>query len=458
VDAAVAAALALGVVEPAASGLGGMAAMLVHRASKRSTVAITGPCLVPRPAVSSGTVDGRPRRGYTTIALPTNPAVLGHALRRFGTLNRPTVLAPAIGLADEGYAVTPLENRLAAAYIRSLQGGSACRFILGPDRAPLRPGEIRRQPELAWTLRRLAYSGFEDFYVGLVGSLVLKDMERNGGLLGPGDLEDIPWPLEERPLRGAFGGQVVLTAPFPDEGPALVGMLARWDEMSPFGIDPDSPEAAVLLARIIRRLASGDRDDGSHLCVMDRSGNVVSLTQSIGRPFGAASAAHELGFLYNNYVRTSRAAGRRRAASHGPWIPARCSAAPTILLGPGMQRLAVGSSASGGPSSAIFQVLVRLRTQDPFTAVMAPRLHCTPRGRIYVETDRFPPAALERLRRSGFTIRRRKPWSHRSGATNLALFDGETYRGIADPRRDGAAEGPRKKPELPRPESVASSF
>ena len=89
---------------------------------------------------------------------------------------------------------------------------------------------------------------------------------------------------------------------------------------------------------------------------------------------------------------------------------------------------------------------------------MAPRLHCTPRGRIHVETDRYPPSGLAELERSGFSVRRREPWSLKSGGMHLALFDGEIYRGVADPRRDGVAAGPVKKPELPRPESVSTSF
>lgn len=499
VDGAVASALALGVVEPSGSGLGGMAMMLVHLAGSGRTLAIEGPCRAPSSATPELVAAGPRRRGYRAVAVPSNPAVLGWALERYGRLSRQEVLAPAITLAEDGYAVTPLDARLAREYIRPLRAGNAARLVLGPDGNLAEAGAVRRQPELAGTLERLATSGFEDFYTGRVGEAIVKDMERNGGFIRRRDLEEIPWPVETEPLEGSFDGMQVRTLHPPGGGTALVEMLHIHDEIVASGLDPDPDEAAVLMAAIIRRarldrrrfpsgLASEEGTDGlpltsrehaaraaseilefiadrgapvrsrheamrdsaggetTHVCVMDARGNVASLTQSIERSFGAAVATPGLGFLYNGYMRTFKVKSRNHPFTLRPGAAARSNASPTILLGPDGRRIAVGSTGSERMGSSIFQVLVQLRARDPFSAVSAPRLHCTPEGQVFLEADRFSPATLLALEDRGFTLSAWDAWSFKAGGLQLAITDGSHFRGVAEPRRDGAAAGPRTQP------------
>ncbi|MBU1742907.1 MAG: gamma-glutamyltransferase family protein, partial [Proteobacteria bacterium] len=95
-------------------------------------------------------------------------------------------------------------------------------------------------------------------------------------------------------------------------------------------------------------------------------------------------------------------------------------------------------------TSAIVQVLLRLGSHAPLEAVSAPRLHCSVRGRVSLEAARFrddiPPALAKR----GFTVDVRDPHSFYLGCVQMVMRDKDTFIGVADPRRDGSAAGPKK--------------
>jgi len=109
VDAAVAAAFALGVCEPAASGLGGQTMMLIHIARSRRTFALDGSSRAPNRTSLRELSHEQRHHGYVATTVPSTPAVLQYALERYGTLPVSEVLGPAIQLADNGYQVTELQ-------------------------------------------------------------------------------------------------------------------------------------------------------------------------------------------------------------------------------------------------------------------------------------------------------------------------------------------------------------
>ncbi len=500
-DAAVATSLALGVVETAASGLGGMAMAVIHQAAGARTFTLESPCRAPGSARPEDyRHEGKPRRGYRAVAVPAAPALLAHLVKRWGTLPLETIMAPAIEMAEGGYPVTRQESHLALEYIRPLTSNSGGAVVLGPDGRPPEPGSTRRQPVLARTLRRLASAGIDDFYRGQVAREIVRDMEAGGGLVRAGDLASMPRPLESEPLQGTFRGMQVHAPGPPGGGVTLLEMLQVLDRLMPEDLDPDSPRAAVLFASVIRRArfdrrlypdgVSGRRErrgpalwsrawsraaaiavgaeilqDGrrappappprehagegetSHVCVMDRHGNVVSLTQSIERSFGAAVATPGLGFLYNGYMRTFKVHRTGHPHYMRPGAPARSNATPTLLLGPGDRRIAVGSTGSERMASGILQVLARLRRQDPFTAVASPRLHASPDGEVLLEAGRFPQGVMEALRARGFALEAWDDWSFKTGGLNLAVYDGKLFHGVGEPRRDAAAHGPVEEPD-----------
>ncbi|UCB52980.1 MAG: gamma-glutamyltransferase [Candidatus Zixiibacteriota bacterium] len=130
VDAAVAAALALGVCEPSASGLGGQTMMLIHLARFRRTIALDGSSRAPHRATpGSVSKEGR-RRGYRATTVPGTPRTLAYALKQYGTLPWAQVLQPAIRLAQVGIKTTELQRALQRRAYRHLVEGTAANSFL----------------------------------------------------------------------------------------------------------------------------------------------------------------------------------------------------------------------------------------------------------------------------------------------------------------------------------------
>lgn len=506
VDAAVATSLALGVAEPAGSGLGGMSMMMIHFADAQKTIILEGPCRAPRkatPAKFFELVDqyrshfsdkaaslneeelaGVVRKsGYPAIAVPTNPAVLGYALEKFGSLPRQQIMEPAIDLAQNGYVITPLQSRLLEEYRGAIRKGNIAGLLLKDSQAAPAAGTLWKQPELARTLTRLSTSGFEDFYTGAISREIIADMQKNSGFINQDDLQNIPWPKESAPLLARFRNWDLHTMPPPGGGVVLVEMLNLFEELASPGLDPDSPEAGLLFATIIRQarrdrrvynlgeftrsgkkapdLASKDyaqaiakklREelDGcgetTHFNAIDRFGNIVSMTQSIERSYGAKVATPELGFLYNGFMKGFKLRSKTHPHYLRPGAVSRSNACPTLILQDGKPLYTIGSTGSERMVSGIFQVLVRLLSQSPFEAVAAPRLHCTPERQVFVEAGRCKQEALDLLEQQGFTCNRYDDWSFSVGGLHLAGIHPEGYWGVAEPRRDGAALGPQEEP------------
>jgi gamma-glutamyltranspeptidase/glutathione hydrolase len=479
-DAAVAAAFALGVCEPAASGLGGQTMMLVHDAATRRTVALDGSSRAPNRATPEFLSRAERRRGYCATTVPSTPAVLRYALETYGRLKLKRVLEPAIRFAEEGIDVTLLHYALAKRELKHLRAHSAAQFYLREGGKLYTAGSRFKQPVLAETLRRLAARGIRDFYDGQIAQLIHEDMQRNGGVLHLDDLAQVPRPIERKPIAGRFEGCRVFTFPPPGAGRTLVEMLNIYQELPPALQNLDTPKGAVVLAEIIRR-ASLDRQDRpfdpsffpqvseerilkadyaelvarqivkqarghgetTHVSVMDRDNNVVSLTQSIERVYGACVATPELGFLYNNYM----TAFEYKDISHPyylrpnavPWA----SVAPTIVFRGRKPWLVLGSPGSERITSSIFQVLVNLQYLPPLAAVDAPRLHCSLDRKVSLEASRMRDDIPATLERAGYKLDPRDPYSFYMGCVQLVMRDRDEFIGVADPRRDGSAGGPQ---------------
>ncbi len=480
VDAAVATAFALGVCEPQASGLGGQTAMLIHVAEPRRTFALDGSSRAPNRVVPGSLKKSQRRHGYVATTVPATPACLGYALRTYGTMPLADILEPSIALAADGFAWSTLQRDLSARERKQLKSGNAHTLFLRDGSRPFRAGDTVRQPYLARTLRRLADHGVEDFYAGKIAAEIVADMEANGGLIHMDDLARIPWPVERKRISTKFQNLRVVTFPPPGAGGVLVEMLRLLEEFPVKLWDPHDVRGALLLVEVMQRAAlhrqdrpfdptyygqtedrrvdSADypqriarrirkqlktRGETTHLSVMDRSGNVVSLTQSIEGVFGSGVLTPSLGFLYNNYM----LAFEDTEISHPyylrpnavPWA----SVAPTIVFKGSRPWVALGSPGSDRIVTAIFQVLVRVVTgSDPFEAVAAPRLHCSTESKVSIESPRFRddvPAELERL---GHIIDHRDDFSFYLGCVQMAIRERDGFIGVADPRRDGSAKGP----------------
>ena len=487
IDAAVAAAFALGVAEPAASGLGGQTMMLIHIADSRQTIALDGSSRAPNRATPElFQAKANRLRGHVATTVPSTPAVLDYALRKFGKLQLSYVLRAAIELAEKGYEVSRLQNSLTQRELKHLKANTAGPLFLKLGSRPYPTGAKFRQPVLAATLRRLAEVGVEDFYRGRIAELIHEDMQVNDGLVQLDDLAQVPWPVERRPLPCRYQNLRLLTFPPPGAGRTLVEMLHILENIPERLRDPDTPRGAVVLAEVIRQAFLDRRDrpfdptyyqqiadktmlsvdyasrvasrirrrlktkttlpkssgETTHLSVMDRDGNAVALTQSIERVYGSFAASPELGFLYNNYM----SAFDYDDISHPyylrpnavPWA----SVAPTIVFRGRRPWLVIGSPGSERITPSILQVLLRLGKQSAYDAVAAPRLHCALDGTVSLEASRMRSDIPKRLAEKGFVIRERDPYSFYLGCVQLVMRERDTFIGVADPRRDGAAGGP----------------
>lgn len=493
VDAACAAALALGVCEPQASGLGGQTMMLIGTPKK--ILALDGSSRAPSLA-NVGVLDKASRSlGHCATTVPSTPATLWYVNKHYGNLPWKEVIQPAISIAENGYTITELQHRLQQGKLgnfKSTTSRSGAHYFLKNGK-PYNVGDTFRQPHLAALLKRLAEKGIEEFYLGDVARQIDADMRKNGGLLRYDDLALIPWPIVRNPLRRKFRNLAVYSMPPPCAGRTLLFTLMMLNAISPKHLYQDERKKALLLGEIFRKalLERSDRPfnpnfypqveekemlnrkyvhrsilditratkihmpiletedelsgETTHLAVIDRDGVTVSLTQSIERTYGSMAVAEGLGFLYNSYMvdyeysRPSHPFYLRPNAI--PWA----TVAPSIIMHEKNVWLAVGSPGSERIFSSIAQFLMHIvdEEQSLYEAVVAPRLHCSLGGRVSLETDRFSQEIRDFFVDKGYRIDDRPAYSFYLGAIHAVLkkHDGTGFQGVADVRRDGTAEG-----------------
>ncbi|MDF1543675.1 MAG: gamma-glutamyltransferase family protein [bacterium] len=475
IDAAVAASLALGVCEPAASGLGGQTFMIVHMARTRRTFVLDGSSFAPHRVVPGKLTPDDRRRGYKATTVPTTPRTLAYALEKYGLLPWSRVLEPAISLAENGFLVSSLFAALLKRHLKQLKAGTAAPLFLKNGLRPYRVGEKLRQLSLANTLRRLSSTGVDDFYTGKIAKAIHQDMVSNGGLIRQDDLAQVRPPIERRPVACWWEGKRVMTMPPPGAGRTLIEMLNIVGHLPKKLQRLDTPDSVAMISRAMQQAYRDRRDrpydpshyaqisdrkmmspdyakrmakkirtagETTHLSVMDRFGNVVGLTQSIERVFGSCSASPELGFLYNNYLMAYDYEDIRHPYYLRPVAAPWASVAPTIVFKGNRPWLTIGSPGSERITASILQVLLRLRTQSPLDSVESPRFYCSVGGKVSLEASRMRSDIPEELERQGFEIDPRDPYSFYMGCVQLAMREPEEFVGVADPRRDGAAGGP----------------
>lgn len=363
VDAAVAAAFVLAVVEPESSGLGGGGFALVHLAGGPGAGAGRDLALdfrevapaAARPDMFAGArAEGAPSPsldGGLAVAVPG--AVKGYAelARRYGTLPLSRLVAPAARIAERGFAVGPHLVRAAAARLSCLavRPAAARAFLAtGADGAPAAPvpGTRLRQPELARTLRLIGRNP-EAFYRGPLAEAIARAARADGGVLTAQDLA--AFQVRERaPLAGSYRGRRVVSMPLPSSGGAIViGLLQALEHEEPRvgGYRPVSflhamaeiekrlfarrgllgdpafvPGAAAEVARMISPgegatlaaeigpraaavegpAAPPETSQTSHLSVVDGRGNAVALTTTVNYLFGSCVVVPGAGFVLND--------------------------------------------------------------------------------------------------------------------------------------------------------------
>ena len=248
IDAAVAVAFALAVVEPAAGNIGGGGFMLVRLADGRASFLDyreVAPASATRDMyIKDGKLDADASTvGPRSVAVPGTVAGLALALKNYGTMKLAEVMAPAIRLAEEGFPVSAKLVREFGEEQKDLQRFAVSKRIFLRDGKMFVEGDIFKQPELAATLRRIAKNGAEEFYRGETARAIASDMEKSGGIISLADLANYQPKIREV-LRAKYESDghrwEVLTSPPPSSGGVAIiealNMLQRfelknWDDL-----------------------------------------------------------------------------------------------------------------------------------------------------------------------------------------------------------------------------------
>lgn len=317
IDAAVAAAFAVGVVEPMMSGVGGGGAMTIwledqQRAEHVEFYASAG--ADPDYALDTDSLPS-PERG---VAVPGTVAGLLEALERFGSLPRAQVVEPAIRIARDGFPVHGLLARAIAADSAAVAHTRAASKIFLPGGTPLQPGDPLRQPALARTLQAVAEGGRSAFYDGPLADTIVASLIAGGSRLARQDFAEYRARFR-RPLCGRFRGHTVLSAPPPLAGIEVVLALNLLELADPPAAGPPETDgqAAVVLADVLRAARSDRR-----AIVGDPDASAVPVARAASRAYATrrTAAAH-------GPVRDSAVAGDPwDTAGQGPLLEPACAA------------------------------------------------------------------------------------------------------------------------------------
>ena len=262
VDAAVAVAFALAVVEPAAGNIGGGGFMLVRLASGKTTFfdyreVAPGKATRDMYIDKDGNLDKEASViGYRSVAVPGTVAGLELALKTYGTMELPDVMTPAIRLAEGGF---PVSDKLAREFDRERPGlqqfSLSTRIFLNAGQM-FKAGDSLRQPELAATLKRIAKNGAAEFYRGETARMLAQDMARMGGLITLDDLAHYSPKIREvlraKYENGAHTWEVLTSPPPSSGGVAVIEALNMLQGVPLKGWD--DPQSVHIVAETMRRV------------------------------------------------------------------------------------------------------------------------------------------------------------------------------------------------------------
>src|SRR5216683_1796003 len=262
VDAAVAVAFALAVVEPAAGNIGGGGFMLVRLASGKTTFfdyreVAPGKATRDMYIDKDGNLDKEASvMGYRSVAVPGTVAGLELALKTYGTMKLADVMAPAIRLAEGGF---PVSEKLAREFDRERPGlqqfSVSARIFLNGGQM-FKAGDSLRQPELAATLKRIAKNGAAEFYRGETARMLAQDMARMGGLITLDDLAHYSPKIREvlraKYESGAHTWEVLTSPPPSSGGVAVIEALNMLQGVPLKGWD--DPQSVHIVAETMRRV------------------------------------------------------------------------------------------------------------------------------------------------------------------------------------------------------------
>jgi gamma-glutamyltranspeptidase/glutathione hydrolase len=497
VDAAVAVGSTLNVVEPFMSGAGGIGLMVISRAHGRERHVLDFIGGAPGAADPARVTEDELAGGPKSCATPGNLGGWLAALERFGSMPRQRVLAPAIELAEHGAPLTWMNVRFFEQASATLARSPEAQRLYRGNGA-LRAGQVVTYKDLAATLRQVAEGGAEVFYRGPIARTIARAVIEAGGWLSESDLAAFS-PEWREPLAIPYRGYDVCSVPPPFSAFQMLETLnilegfdvAGWGHNSvehlhhfieavklgsadrlAYAYSPEVPVRGLLskayaasqraridstraavsegerfnAVRLPGQIAEGHparfaNEQTTHFACADALGTVVSVTQTLGVPFGSGFAIPGTGLVLNNILKWMD----RDPASPNVLRPGRKAGtmmSPTQVFRDGTFAISVGTPGSYGILQTQPQMLLNviefgMNIQE---AIEAPRVRVY-RDRLLDAEARIDVTTREGLARRGHDVNVIDDWSWVVGGGQGIVRDPESgaLMAGADPRRDGYA-------------------
>lgn len=453
VDAAIAVAAALNVVDMSNTGIGGDAFALVYFRSEGRVIGLNASGRSPFAAnIEEYKKHGwfsMPERGPLSVTTPG--ALSGWTMlhERWGTMSLEELLRPAIKLARDGFEINNFISFVIAITRRELKRfPKAASIYLKPDGGVPERGDVLRQPELAESLEMVAADGASAMYGGPLGDRICEALGKAGGLLSPRDFTEhrVEWV---EPIRTVYRGYEVLTIPPNSQGMTLLQML---NIIEGYDVGPPCPNDPELLHLQIeaKKLAFEDRDsvicdpdfydiptadliskgyaenqrtridsqsafnpeppsipgegDTTYFCVVDKEGNAISFINSLFHSFGSCVVAGDTGILLQN-----RGLGFSFNPEHPnslqPHKRPMHTLVPCMVLKDSEPYIVLGCIGGDQQPQGLLQILMNITDfgMPPQAAIDAPRWRSYEGLKMALETA-FGPKVVQSLSGKGHAI------------------------------------------------------
>jgi len=507
VDAAVAVGYALAVVHPCCGNIGGGGFMTLHLANgknlflnfrERAPLAATADMYLG----PDGRVDhSKSLWSYQAVGVPGTVMGLDAALRRYGTMSRAEVMAPAIRLAKQGYVLEPGDAKIFAHGKKRFQRDAAAARIFMPGGHVPGAGARLRQPQLAKTLELIAREGDRAFYDGPIAKKIVAASKAHGGLLTMKDFRrySVEWM---RPVTCSYRGYRIVSAPPPSSGGAtlceMLNVLSGWPQFPGYAFhsvrsvhdmveamrfayadrntflgDPDfvhnplrrllSPQHAAWIraqipadravpsSRVHGSLAAHEGRHTTQYSIVDGQGNAVSVTYTLNSWFGTGLVAPGTGILLNNEMNDFTAKPgvpnqfglvQGKVNAIAPGKRPLSSMTPTIVLHGGRAFMVTGSPGGSTIINTTMETILNVvdRGMNVQQSVDAPRIHqqWLP-DKVFLEPHALAPGVEAALEKMGYRFKQAGPWG---AAEAIVVTPSGVYEGANDRRRPaGLASG-----------------